>query len=51
MPGPGGGWERDLTVEFIESASNAPLGLDSVDEGVLIVLHINHTHVVFIIPA
>lgn len=41
---------RALTVEFVQNLRNPSLGLDGVNESVLIKFGIDHTHVVVITP-
>lgn len=41
---------RALTVEFVENLRNISLGLDGVNESVLVKFGINHAHVVVISP-
>jgi len=42
--------KRALTVKFVENLRHISLGLDGVNERVLVIFGVNHTHVIVILP-
>lgn len=41
----------DCTIEFVDISLFPILGLDGVNQGILVILHTNHVHVVGVSPA
>lgn len=41
----------DFTVKFVDNSEDAALGLNGMNDGVLVVFHIHHAHVVLVPPA
>jgi len=42
--------KRALTVKFVENLRRISLGLDGVNECVLVIFGVNHAHVIVILP-
>lgn len=45
------GYNDDFTIKFVDNSDDTALGLNGVNDGVLVVLHIHHAHVVLVPPA